>query len=112
VIWTAWKNGKHNRTGTGYGFELSPEDRDEHFSREWQAVILDLPHGDGFMTARQAQPARHSGKGVVNYAVKKYVTGFIMNIMLPGQIAYHQSSRSCHSGRDASGSSGRFEALA
>jgi hypothetical protein len=54
VIWTAWKNGKHNRTGTGYGFELSPEDRDEHFSREWQAVILDLPHGDGFMTARQA----------------------------------------------------------
>jgi hypothetical protein len=47
VIWTAWKNGKHSPTGTGYGFELSREDRDKHFSRDWQTVIVDLPYGDG-----------------------------------------------------------------
>ena len=50
MIWTAWKNGKHSLTGTGYGFEIPREDRDRHFCRDWQTVIVDLPNGDGFTT--------------------------------------------------------------
>jgi hypothetical protein len=59
VIWTAWKNGKHSPTGTGYGFELSREDRDKHFSRDWQTVILDLPYGDGYIRV-EANVANHA----------------------------------------------------
>jgi len=50
VIWTAWKNGKHSRIGVGYGFRLSHEDRDQHFQRGWRSVIIELPHGDNFVT--------------------------------------------------------------
>jgi hypothetical protein len=52
VIWTAWKNGKHGRTNAGYGFRVSPADRDQHFNRKWLAVDIDLPHGDAFITVR------------------------------------------------------------
>jgi hypothetical protein len=51
VIWTAWKNGKHGRT-TGYGFRVSLTDRDRHFNRAWQIVIIDLPHNDQFIAVR------------------------------------------------------------
>lgn len=49
MIWTAWKNGKHGRTA-GYGFRVSLTDRDRHFNREWQVVMIDLPHNDQFIT--------------------------------------------------------------
>jgi hypothetical protein len=50
VIWTGWKNGRHGRTGVGYGFRLSREDRDQHFKREWQTVTIEVPHGGRFIT--------------------------------------------------------------
>jgi hypothetical protein len=43
VIWTAWKNGKHNYTGVGYGFRISPADRDKYFRHSWGSVFLDAP---------------------------------------------------------------------
>lgn len=42
MIWTAWKNGKHNHTGLGYGFRVVPNDRDRNFRRDWDTVLLDL----------------------------------------------------------------------
>jgi len=51
MIWTAWNNGSHSRTGAGYGFRMSPEDRDKNFRRDWQTVIVELPlRAGGFGT--------------------------------------------------------------
>jgi hypothetical protein len=49
VIWTGWKNGKHNQVGTEYGFRLSEEDRDKHFSPDWETVTVELPRGADFV---------------------------------------------------------------
>ncbi len=51
VIWTAWKNGKHSRTG-GYGFRLSTRDRDQYFDPSWQTITIDLSHRDGFIAVQ------------------------------------------------------------
>ena len=40
---TAWNNGQRHRTGAGYGFKLSAEDRDRHFKKIWPTVFVSLP---------------------------------------------------------------------
>lgn len=42
---TAWNNGKHHRTGAGYGLKLSPSDRDRYFRKSWATVVVRLPDG-------------------------------------------------------------------
>jgi len=41
--WTAWNNGSHNKTGSGYGLKVPTIDRDKHFKRVWGTVTLELP---------------------------------------------------------------------
>jgi len=43
MIWTAWNNGSHLRSGGGYGFKIEAADRDRHISRAWKTVLVDLP---------------------------------------------------------------------
>ncbi len=43
MVVTAWNNGAHSRNGSGYGFKVSPADRDEFFKKEWQSIILEIP---------------------------------------------------------------------
>lgn len=40
---TAWNNGSHQRSGTGYGLKIGLIDRDENFDRNWKSVFLLLP---------------------------------------------------------------------
>jgi hypothetical protein len=49
MIWTAWNNGKHHATGTGYGFKVSAADREQYFNPAWQTVILELPSVSGLV---------------------------------------------------------------
>jgi hypothetical protein len=39
---TAWSNGSPRSSGAGYGIRVSPDDRDLHFSRDWDHVEIDL----------------------------------------------------------------------
>lgn len=39
---TAWNNGS-----TGYGFQLSKNDRDKYINKNWKSIILSLPFQDG-----------------------------------------------------------------
>lgn len=48
MIVTAWNNGAHSRNGSGYGFKVSAADRDEHFSEEWDSIILELEGEEPF----------------------------------------------------------------
>ncbi|MBF0238212.1 MAG: hypothetical protein HQM12_10940 [SAR324 cluster bacterium] len=45
MIVTAWNNGKHYKTGAGYGFKFSIIDRDRHIRRTWKTVVVQLPDG-------------------------------------------------------------------
>ncbi len=45
MIVTAWNNGKHNKSGAGYGLKVSVQDRDANFSRAWDSVTIKLPDG-------------------------------------------------------------------
>lgn len=47
MIWTAWNNGGHHASGAGYGFKVAADDRDRHFRRDWDTVIVELPEGSG-----------------------------------------------------------------
>jgi hypothetical protein len=51
MIWTAWKCGKHRRTGGGYGFKVRVADRDRYFDRSWKSVTIALPTSGGHVTA-------------------------------------------------------------
>jgi len=42
MIVTAWKAGKHNKTGTGYGLKIKIKDRDKYFKKHLKTVILEL----------------------------------------------------------------------
>lgn len=42
MIVTAWNNGKHNKSGAGYGLKLEASDRDKYFSKDWAFIILEL----------------------------------------------------------------------
>ena len=37
---TAWNNGHHHESGAGYGFKISASDRDRHFRRSWETILL------------------------------------------------------------------------
>lgn len=50
MIWTAYKNGRGNDTGAGYGFKIPIDDRRLHFRREWDTVVIDLPHGASYLS--------------------------------------------------------------
>lgn len=49
MIWTAWNNGVHRRSGAGYGFKVPAEDRDLHFRRDWHTVTVELQEGRGVL---------------------------------------------------------------
>lgn len=42
MIVKAWNNGAHSRNGKGYGFRVSPEDRDVFFKKEWASILLEM----------------------------------------------------------------------
>ena len=42
MIVTAWNNGRHHKSGAGYGIKISVEDRDRFFNSTWKTVILEL----------------------------------------------------------------------
>ena len=51
---TAWSNGSPLSSGAGYGIRVSPDDRDLHFSRNWEHAEVDL--GDsGHATIRLSE---------------------------------------------------------
>jgi hypothetical protein len=52
VIWTAWNNGSHNSSGSGYGFKVDVADRDRHFNRKWREVVVELPTRTGLSTVK------------------------------------------------------------
>ncbi len=43
LIWTAWNNGQHHGTGSGYGLKVPKTDRDRYFDREQHSVNITLP---------------------------------------------------------------------
>ena len=40
---TAWNNGAHNQTGSGYGLKIAREDRDRYFDKSWSSIFITLP---------------------------------------------------------------------
>jgi len=40
MLVTAWNNGKHHRSGAGYGVKIKEEDRDHYFCREWKSMVI------------------------------------------------------------------------
>ena len=40
---TAWNNGMHNKSGSGYGFKVSKIERDRVFKKEWKSIYLSIP---------------------------------------------------------------------
>jgi len=40
---TAWNNGAKSKSGSGYGFKISIEDRQRYFNKNWQTIDLFLP---------------------------------------------------------------------
>ena len=45
---SAWNNGKHHKTGAGYGLKLPIEGRDRYFEKNWKTVQFMLPFGEAF----------------------------------------------------------------
>jgi len=42
MIAVAWNNGAHSRNGSGYGFKITPDDREAYFKKEWQVIVLEI----------------------------------------------------------------------
>ena len=42
MIVHAWNNGAQSRTGSGYGFKVNNNDRDEFFKPEWDEILLEI----------------------------------------------------------------------
>jgi hypothetical protein len=40
MLVTAWNNGKHHRSGAGYGVRIREEDREHYFRKDWKAVFI------------------------------------------------------------------------
>ena len=57
MIVTAWNNGKHFKSGAGYGLKLSIEDRDAFFDKSWKTVILKLPNKSETIEINIAKPS-------------------------------------------------------
>lgn len=43
IVATAWNNGKHHKSGAGYGIRISPKDRNNHFKKCWKTATIILP---------------------------------------------------------------------
>ena len=48
LTWTAWNNGQHAPSGTGYGIKVPIGDRDKHFRHSWKTITLDVPAKNGY----------------------------------------------------------------
>ena len=59
---TAWNNGLHHRSGTGYGLRVSAPDRDRHFEPHWPSVLLLLPGAENEIDVNIAKRSFWSGK--------------------------------------------------
>jgi len=42
MIVTAWNNGKHYKSGAGYGLKIKIAGRDENFFKDWGNIIIYL----------------------------------------------------------------------
>jgi len=42
---TAWNNGSHSSSGSGYGLRIPLKQRDAFFSRAWRFVVIHMPNG-------------------------------------------------------------------
>ncbi len=47
MTWTAWNNGRHHKSGAGYGFKVDIADREREFSKDWFHVEILLPSASG-----------------------------------------------------------------
>jgi len=42
---SAWNNGRHHKTGAGYGLKIRIKDRNHYFKKSWKTVVVQLPNG-------------------------------------------------------------------
>lgn len=49
LVWSAWNNGKHHKSGAGYGLKVPIGDRNRFFKKELASVTLELPTKNGFI---------------------------------------------------------------
>ena len=48
MLVTAWNNGRHHKSGAGYGLKISNDDRDRFFDRTAKTITIELPNGHRF----------------------------------------------------------------
>jgi hypothetical protein len=63
MIVTAWNNGAHSRTGNGYGFKVSHDDRDAFFQKEWDEILLEIEGESQLQAAAISREAFWSEQG-------------------------------------------------
>ena len=51
MIVTGWSNGSPTKSGSGYGLNISLEDREKYFNQDWKEVKIDI-HGSGVIVAK------------------------------------------------------------
>ncbi len=42
---TAWNNGSHSSSGSGYRLRIPPKQRDAFFNKRWGFVVIHMPNG-------------------------------------------------------------------
>lgn len=47
MIWSAWNNGSHSRSGGGFGLHVPTTDRKREFQPSWKSVRIELPSSRG-----------------------------------------------------------------
>ena len=52
MITSAWYNGWNHESVAFYGLSISSEDRDVHFDRRWNTVIVEIPFPDSTIKAK------------------------------------------------------------
>ncbi len=63
MIVLAWNNGAQSRTGSGYGFRVNNQDRDEFFKPEWEEILLEIDGLDEPVTVAVDKEGFWSEKG-------------------------------------------------
>ena len=65
---SAWTNG-----GNAFGLKVREQDRDEHFSKKWVSVFIDLPNGN----VAEANVAKESFWGayreLISFAIREWL---------------------------------------
>ena len=54
---TAWNNGDHSKTGSGYGLKISIDDRDNYFKKSAKSVVLHLSGKSGTISVNTDKPS-------------------------------------------------------